>query len=52
MLICYNVNSTKRHIKNKIETKEIEQQNVSLIEVKENIFTKFLKKIKNLFNAK
>ena len=34
------------------EEAQIKEKNVSLIEVKENIFTKFIKRIKNLFNVK
>ncbi|MBR0427550.1 MAG: hypothetical protein IJK18_05070 [Clostridia bacterium] len=34
------------------EEAQIKENNVSLIEVKENIFTKFIKRIKNFFNVK
>ena len=34
------------------EEAQIKENNVSLIEVKENIFTKFIKRIKSLFNVK
>ena len=33
------------------EEAQIKENNVSLIEVKENIFTKFIKRIKSLFNV-